>query len=396
MRSTTRRVSYPWSARGGRTTGASRFSSTAVEREEIDVKIAELEKRLERLRSLYEQYFLGIERIEPGVARKEVERRVAALRKCRFHSTAQRFKFQTIVQRYNTMQQYWNRICREIENGTYRRHKLKAERAFAVEQQLAEEATQQEKNNSQRAESARETAEKDLRQLLDEDLDTDEAMKDALRELEQPVPSASHASPPEEKNAIKQPTPPSQQGRAGGGLLSKLKQTSPPHEVSSISRGLTATSPPQLRVKSTRPTSHSIGAQKTKPTGDSPTKTKPTGGSTTNATGDTTTTAKKEPVSPPRTEVRKQAAQPPQAARPPTSRQRAPERHRLPEQRVRELHKAYVEARAKTNAKTVSFEKLERSLRETEEKLRRSHKGKNVDFDVVVKNGKAILKPKLF
>ena len=56
---------------------------------------------------------------------------VADLRKERFHSTAQRFRFQTLVQRYNTMQQYWSRICREIELGTFRRHRLKAEAVMA-------------------------------------------------------------------------------------------------------------------------------------------------------------------------------------------------------------------------------------------------------------------------
>ena len=102
-----------------------------MEREQIDFAISELETRLDRLRALYEHYFMGIERIEPSVPRKDVERRVADLRKARFQSTAQRFKFQTIVQRYNTMQQHWSRICREIELGTFRRHRLKAERATA-------------------------------------------------------------------------------------------------------------------------------------------------------------------------------------------------------------------------------------------------------------------------
>jgi len=62
---------------------------------------------------------------------------------------------------------------------------------------------------------------------------------------------------------------------------------------------------------------------------------------------------------------------------------------------VRALHQAYVDARKQTNASAVSFEKLERSLRETESKLKTTHSGRTVDFDVVIKDGKAILKPKL-
>jgi hypothetical protein len=95
---------------------------------ELDVALEELETRLERLRALYEQYFMGIEKIEPSIARKDVDRRIYVLRREKIRNTAKRFKLQTIIQRYNTFQQYWQRICREIENGTYKRHLLKAQR----------------------------------------------------------------------------------------------------------------------------------------------------------------------------------------------------------------------------------------------------------------------------
>lgn len=107
-----------------------------METEAIDDAIDELEVRLERLRSLYEQYFLGIEKIEPSVARKDVDRRIWLLRREKIRNTARRFKLQTIIQRYNTFQQYWQRICREIENGTYRRHLIRAERNFGPSELL--------------------------------------------------------------------------------------------------------------------------------------------------------------------------------------------------------------------------------------------------------------------
>ena len=85
-----------------------------MEQVELDVALEELETRLERLRALYEQYFMGIERIEPAIARKDVDRRIYVLRREKIRNTAKRFKLQTIIQRYNTFQQYWQRICREI------------------------------------------------------------------------------------------------------------------------------------------------------------------------------------------------------------------------------------------------------------------------------------------
>src|SRR5262252_10726445 len=76
---------------------------------------------------------MGIEKIEPGVARKDVDRRFWLLRRTQIRNTARRFRLQTLVQRYNTFQQHWARICREIENGTYVRHLLKAQKNLGVE-----------------------------------------------------------------------------------------------------------------------------------------------------------------------------------------------------------------------------------------------------------------------
>src|SRR5688572_3357557 len=97
---------------------------------ELDVALEELEGRLERLRALYEQYFIGIEKIEPSVPRQDIDRRIYALRKVQIRNTAKRFKLQTIIQRYNAFQQYWLRTCREIENGTYHRHVARAQSRF--------------------------------------------------------------------------------------------------------------------------------------------------------------------------------------------------------------------------------------------------------------------------
>lgn len=88
---------------------------------EVEALMAELETRTDRLRALYEQYFLGFERLEPSVPRKDVERRFQQLLKVPFRNTALRFRFTMLQQRYNTYQTYWMRTCRKIEDGTYKR-----------------------------------------------------------------------------------------------------------------------------------------------------------------------------------------------------------------------------------------------------------------------------------
>src|SRR5580693_6767224 len=101
-----------------------------MEAAEIDKALDELETKTEQLRALYEQYFRGLERIEPTVLRKDVDRRVKVLRREQIRNTAQRFKFNTLLQRLTTMQQHWARVVREIENGTFRRDVLRAAARF--------------------------------------------------------------------------------------------------------------------------------------------------------------------------------------------------------------------------------------------------------------------------
>ncbi len=95
---------------------------------EVEQLLADVETRLDRLRALYDQYFMGFERIEPHVPRKEVERRIYLLRKEPIRNTRLRFRFNMLIQRYNMFQTHWARVCRQIEEGTYRRHVLRAKR----------------------------------------------------------------------------------------------------------------------------------------------------------------------------------------------------------------------------------------------------------------------------
>lgn len=66
--------------------------------------------------------------MEPQVARKEVTRVMLTLQQQYIRNTALRFKFNTMLQKWNIYITYWNRVLREIENGTYVKHLAKAKR----------------------------------------------------------------------------------------------------------------------------------------------------------------------------------------------------------------------------------------------------------------------------
>ncbi|MCB9583501.1 MAG: hypothetical protein H6717_41090 [Polyangiaceae bacterium] len=66
----------------------------------------------------------------------------------------------------------------------------------------------------------------------------------------------------------------------------------------------------------------------------------------------------------------------------------------MSDQRVRELHQRLVDAKRRTNdPKAVSVDGLAKTLRATEDRLRKQHGNRKIDFDVVIKDGKAVVKP---
>lgn len=105
-------------------------SQTEQENQPVDLDelLKELANKIERLKVLYEQYFMGIEKMEPQVARKEVTRVMLGLQQQYIRNTALRFRFNTMLQKWNIYITYWNRVLREIELGTYVRHLQKAKR----------------------------------------------------------------------------------------------------------------------------------------------------------------------------------------------------------------------------------------------------------------------------
>jgi hypothetical protein len=97
---------------------------------QFEATLASVELRLRRLRMLYDQYFQGLERIEPQHERADVDRTIDLLRRAQPRNTALRFRFNQLVQRFTTYNAYWQRIRRQIEEGTYKRDVLRARRRF--------------------------------------------------------------------------------------------------------------------------------------------------------------------------------------------------------------------------------------------------------------------------
>jgi hypothetical protein len=92
-----------------------------------------LEEDFKKLRIEYEKYFAGVERLEPTKDRDAFKKRLRDLMTTRTPNTARRFRMQGLQATLVTHEQYWTRITRQIEEGTYRRDKMRAEKLAAAE-----------------------------------------------------------------------------------------------------------------------------------------------------------------------------------------------------------------------------------------------------------------------
>ncbi|MFT5433265.1 MAG: hypothetical protein ACI9OJ_003970 [Myxococcota bacterium] len=103
-----------------------------------EAELAGLTQRLNDLKRRYELYFMGMEKREPGLDRERLERDIRATKLHRTQKTELRFKFQQYLARYRIYTQHWSRVCREIEEGTFRRGAVTpAERLAARQTEVA-------------------------------------------------------------------------------------------------------------------------------------------------------------------------------------------------------------------------------------------------------------------
>jgi len=448
-----------------------------VENAELEVALEELESRLERLRALYEQYFMGIERIEPAIPRKDIDRRIYVLRREKIRNTAKRFKLQTIISRYNTFQQYWQRICREIEQGTYKRHVIKAERiapgqilTIAARKRLGRAALQ-----AMEPEEATAAAPSAPPSASPSELPASPVAAVTPGTRLAPPPKPGAVAPPGKPAPPAKPAPPPKPGArpvpatdapaAAARAPTAPPVPAPPARAPAAPTRAPAPAAPAAKAKfesldldmdflgdwdpsaspakvpaakrvpeaPARPFGKSLskpmGTPPAPPAGAKPAKL-PSVRPTRPGMGANDPAAPPRAVAPPSAPPPKPVTIPPRPAtspmvskplapRPPAPppaaakplgaiipgtapakplppQPAAPPAAAAPaaDDRVRELHARLVEAKRQTqDASAVSMEGLAKSMKATEAKLREQHKNRKIDFDVVIKDGKAVLKP---
>jgi hypothetical protein len=280
---------------------------------EFEITLSDAEVQLSRIKHLYEQWFQGIERLEPQIARKQFDRTLHELRKVKPRNTALRFRYSMLIQRYTTLQTYWRRVARQIEEGTYRRDLLRARR-------------RREAARAAREQDRRRGSSKPVELDAEQDVDVDSLIEEASHHMQQ----------------LAAPRPDTE----SKGLDLDDSVAARPREARSVTGREAELRPPSALFR--------------KPESRSPEASSPAIGP-----------GRKDPP-------------------PITSRSKGPG-----EARMRQIYESYVEAKRKNNERTdkVDYETVAKSLKKMVPKLDRKHRGKQIDFQVVVKGGKVGIKP---
>lgn len=96
-------------------------------RRELDLEMDRLEANIEKVRVLYEQYFIDILPLPPDKEHQEINRNIRLLLKAPFKNSQSRFRLRQIIQRFQTYATYWERVLKQREDGVYHKDLFKAE-----------------------------------------------------------------------------------------------------------------------------------------------------------------------------------------------------------------------------------------------------------------------------
>jgi hypothetical protein len=360
--------------------------SDDVEYDRIEAELDALSNRIERVRVLYEQFFLGMEKLPPRQLHHDVVRMVHDMSHAKLRSAQQKFRLQGLIQRFNSHKSYWQRSMREWEEGKHPRQLQKVRqreqaerRGDTVELSAAEYAAVAQVRESQGEAAARQAEDARLEAKRREKAAEAAAANEFLNQLMGSAgtdstgriqvveaPPARAAEPDSAATAAGRPAQgasPSAEGirgmsaadlaarvqpAAGSGAAPATAPTAAPEPGRGMSANELAERAARLREMANRLRTQAAG-----------------GATTTTSPGGSPTAPSAPPVG------------------------------SATDARARQVYEMLLQTKSKLNEDTsrLSYDSFYRSMQKQAEVVREKHQCRDVDFDVVVKEGKAFLKP---
>ncbi len=114
---------------------------TRAVKREVDRELDLVERRIEELKTLYEQHFIDVLPQPPVKLRAEVVRELKRLLKAPFKQSSSKFRLRALIHRFQTYSTYWERVMKEREDGKYSKDLFKAEFREKAAQDAAKESS---------------------------------------------------------------------------------------------------------------------------------------------------------------------------------------------------------------------------------------------------------------
>jgi hypothetical protein len=83
----------------------------------VQDEIERVEEVLRQLKNKYDQFFAGIRKMPPTTERRKLDATIHEMGKENYRDNAKRFRFNTVLSRYNQYREMWSRKMREREEG---------------------------------------------------------------------------------------------------------------------------------------------------------------------------------------------------------------------------------------------------------------------------------------
>ncbi len=91
-----------------------------------DEDLDRLEEEIRKLKNKYDQFFTGITKVPPMHDRKQIEIMIYEIGKLKVRDNTRRFRYNTILSRFNQFREMWGRKMREREEGPIEFNRRKA------------------------------------------------------------------------------------------------------------------------------------------------------------------------------------------------------------------------------------------------------------------------------
>ena len=344
----------------------SKNSGDALNPDDIGELIDDLQKRIDRCKVLFEQYFLGIQRTAPNQLHVELERKVRQLTQVHIRNTGQRYRFTTLSQKFASYNTYWKRTMRQIEAGTYIRDMARLQRkASRTGKDVPDEVLAK--------------MPKRMR---------DRILKDRQNAVNRAAKLEGREQTLRESGKVRDNKPGNVHQLDDADLLEDLDSLDLDSIFSGITGGASVSTPPPKAPAAARPSRKSPGTDVDSLFAAISSDTGSSGSKMAEEVAVPTAAAKPRPSRP----VQRPAQRPPPVPGPPAI--KPPPGMSVSESQA--LYKRYKKARELVgeNTANLSYDKLMRSLNKQAPKILKDHKAQGVSFNVVVKGDRVVLKAK--